>query len=90
MSSFDWDKPLFEKKRISLQKVLANANKAIEKSTRFINKIKSRQIACADRAKSIPKNVSIEKSTLSVERRFVNKSTGLTTMLIGKILKARS
>ena len=38
----DWDKPLFGHKRTSLQKVLANANKTIEKSTKFINKIKSR------------------------------------------------
>ena len=51
----DWDKPLFENKHTSLQKVLA-ANKAIEKSTKFINKIKSRQLACANRAKSIPEN----------------------------------
>jgi hypothetical protein len=27
---------------------LANANKAIEKSTKFINKIRSRQLACAN------------------------------------------
>ena len=40
--SFDWDKPLFGNKHTSLQKLLANANKTIEKSTRFINKIKSR------------------------------------------------
>jgi hypothetical protein len=53
-SSLDWDKPLFGHKRASLQKVLANANKAIEKSTKFINKIKSKQLACASRAKSIP------------------------------------
>jgi hypothetical protein len=40
----DWNKPLFGNKRTSLQEVLANANKAIEKSTKFINKIKSRQL----------------------------------------------
>ena len=39
----DLDKPLFGNKHTSLQKVLANANKTIEKSTKFINKIKSRQ-----------------------------------------------
>src|SRR5438034_8952643 len=38
-SSPDWSKPAFGQKRSSLQKVLANANKAIEKSTKFINKI---------------------------------------------------
>ena len=49
---FDWDKPLFGYKRTSLQKVLANANKTIEKSTKFINNIKSRQLACANRAQA--------------------------------------
>ena len=34
----DWDKPLFENKYTSLQKVLANANKTIERATKFINK----------------------------------------------------
>ena len=46
----DLDKPFFRHKRTSLQKILAYANKAIEKSTKFINKIKSRQLACANRA----------------------------------------
>jgi hypothetical protein len=53
---FDWYKPLFGNTPTSLQKVLANANKAIEKSTKFINKIKSRQLACANRVKLIPEN----------------------------------
>jgi hypothetical protein len=55
----DWDKPIFGHNHTSLQKVLANANKAIEKSTKFLNKIKSRQLACASRAKSIPENATI-------------------------------
>lgn len=58
---FDWDKSLFGHKRTSLEKVLANTNKAIEKSTTFINKIKSRQLACSNRAKSIPENATIRK-----------------------------
>jgi hypothetical protein len=52
---------LFGHKRASLEKVLANANKAIEKSTKFINKIKSRQLTCANRAKSIPEKATIRK-----------------------------
>jgi hypothetical protein len=60
-SLLDWNKPLFGNNSTSLQKVLANANKTIEKSTKFINKIKSRQLACANRAKSIPENVTIRK-----------------------------
>ena len=41
----DWNKPLFRYKSNSLQKLLANANKTTERATKFINKIKSRQIA---------------------------------------------
>jgi hypothetical protein len=64
-SLIDWNKPLFGNKHTSLQKVLANANKTIEKSTKFINKIKSRQLACAYRAKSIPENATIRKEYIS-------------------------
>ena len=49
-ASLDWNKPLFGNKHTSLQKILANTNKAIEKSTKFINKTKSKQLACAHRA----------------------------------------
>ena len=31
------------------------------RATKFLNKIKSRQIACANRAKSIPENATIRK-----------------------------
>ena len=47
----NWNKPLFGNKCTSLQKVLVNAKKTIEKSTKFLNKIKSRQLACANRHK---------------------------------------
>ena len=57
----DWDKPLFSRHGSSLEKLLAHANKTIEKSNRFINKIKSREIACSNRAKSIPENATIRK-----------------------------
>jgi CHASE3 domain sensor protein len=49
-SLLDWNKPLFGNKRTSLQKVLANANKTAERATKFINKIRSSQLACANRA----------------------------------------
>lgn len=57
----DLSKPPFGHKRTPLQKVLANANKAMEKSNKFINKIKSRQLACVKRAKSIPGNAMIRQ-----------------------------
>ena len=55
----DWNKPLFGNKRTSLQKLLASANKTSERATKFINKIKSRQLACANRVKSIPNTLGI-------------------------------
>jgi hypothetical protein len=61
MTSIDWNKPLFGNKCSSLQELLANANKTTERTTRFINKIKLRRLACANRAKSIPKNATIRK-----------------------------
>jgi hypothetical protein len=60
--SFDyWGKPLFGNKSSSLQKLLANANKTTERATKFINKIKSRQLACINRARSVPQNATIRK-----------------------------
>jgi hypothetical protein len=60
-ASIDFSKPLFGNKRTSLQKLLANANKTTGRATKFLNKIKSRQLACANRAKSIPENTTIRK-----------------------------
>lgn len=86
----DWDKPLFENKHTSLQKILANANKTIERATKFINKIKSRQIASANRAKSIPENATIRKEYIKCGKEICEQKHGRYTMLTGKILKARS
>jgi hypothetical protein len=74
--SLDWSKPLFVKKHTSLQKVLTNANKAIEKSTKFINKIKSRELACADRAKTIPENASIRKEYIKCGKQICQQEHG--------------
>jgi hypothetical protein len=51
-----------------LEKVLARANKKIEKSAKFINKIKSREIACSNRAKSMPKNATIRKEYIKCKK----------------------
>jgi hypothetical protein len=72
----DLDRTLFAPKRASLQKVLANANKAIEKSTKFINKIKSRQLACANRAKSIPENATIRKEYVKCGKEICEQKHG--------------
>jgi hypothetical protein len=60
-SSIDFNKPLFGYKSSSIQKLLANANKTTERATKFLNKIKSKQFASANRAKSIPENATIRK-----------------------------
>jgi hypothetical protein len=75
-SLVDWNKPLFGHKSSSLQKLLANANKAIERSTRLINKIKSRQLACANRAKSIPKNATIRKEYINCGKQMCELKHG--------------
>lgn len=74
--SIDFDRSLFGHKRTSLQKVLANANKAIEKSTKFINKIKSRELACANRAKSIPENATIRKEYIKWGKKICQYKHG--------------
>src|SRR5919109_5344302 len=60
-SLLDWDKPLFSRHRNSLEKVLAHAKKAAEKSRRFINKIESKKQSSISRAKSIPEDATIRK-----------------------------
>ena len=60
----------------SFQKVLANANKTTERATRFINKIKSRQLACANRAKSIPENITIRKEYIKCGKEMCELKHG--------------
>jgi len=86
----NWDKPLFGNKHTSLQKVLANAKKTLEKSTKFINKIKSRQLACANRAKSIPKNATIRKEYINCGKEICQHKHGPYCYAYWKILKAKS
>lgn len=59
-----------------MQEVFENANKAIEKSTKFLNKIKSRQLACADRAKSIPENATIRKEYIKCGKKICGQKHG--------------
>lgn len=75
-SLLDWNKPFFGHKRTSLQKVLANANKAVEKSIKFINKIKSRQVACANRSKSIPENATVRKEYIKCGKQICKQKHG--------------
>ena len=74
--SFDWSKPLFGNRHASLQKVLENANKTIEKSNKFINKMKSKQLACANRVKSIPENATIRKEYIKCGKEMCEQKHG--------------
>jgi hypothetical protein len=72
----DWDRLLFGNRSTTLQKMFANANKAIEKSNKFINKIKSRQLACISRAKLIPKNATIRKEYVKCGKQMCELKHG--------------
>jgi hypothetical protein len=60
-SLLDWDKPLFSRHSSSLEKLLAHANKAAEKSRKFLNKIESKKQSSINRAKLVPENATIRK-----------------------------
>lgn len=49
----DYDKPLLSRRRRSLEKILSNTRKTIEKSTRFINKISITFKQCAQECRSM-------------------------------------
>jgi hypothetical protein len=72
----DWNKPLFGNKSSSLQKLLAKANRTTERATKFLNKIKSRQLACANRAKSIPENATIRKEYIKCGKEICELKHG--------------
>jgi len=74
--SIDFSKPLFGNKYTSLQKLLANANKTTERATKFLNKIKSKRLACANRAKSIPENVTIRKEYIRCGKEMCEPEHG--------------
>ena len=84
--SIGWKPSRFRRRRTTFEKVIAHANK----TAKYLNKIKSRQLACANRAKSIPEKATIRKEYIKCGRSFVKKSMGLTITLIGKILESRS
>ena len=72
----DWNKPIFGNKCSSLQKLLANANKTTERATKFLNKIKTKQLTFANRAKSIPENATIRKEYIKCGKEFCELKHG--------------
>jgi hypothetical protein len=76
VTSIDFSKPLFGNKYTSFQKLLANANKTTERATKFLNKIKSRQLACVNRAKSVPENATIRKEYIKCGKEMCELKHG--------------
>ena len=72
----DWNKPLFGNKSTSLQQILENAHKTAEKAAKFLNKIKSRQLACVNRAKSVPENATIRKEYIKCGKEMCEQKHG--------------
>lgn len=70
------DKLLYGHKHTSLEKVLSDANKAIKKSAKFINKVKSRQLACINRVKSIPENATIREEYIKCGKEICEEPHG--------------
>ena len=75
-NSIDFSKPFFGNKHTSLQKLLAKANKTTEKATRFLNKIKSRQLDSVNRAKSVPENATIRKEYIKCGKEMCQLKHG--------------
>jgi hypothetical protein len=69
-----------------LEKTLARASRVIEKSNKFVTKIKSRDAACITRTKLIPENATIRKEYVKCKKPTVIMiSMVLTTTFTGKI-----
>jgi hypothetical protein len=64
---------LFRRRKItSFEKVTQHTNKSIM----FINRIKSMQLACNERAKSIPENATIRKEYVKCGKEFCEEKHG--------------
>ena len=59
---------LLDISELRYKKVLANAKKRIERSTKFINKVKAIDLACAGRLKAIPGNATIRKEYVKCKK----------------------
>jgi hypothetical protein len=89
----DWDKPLFSSKgrrTKSLRKVIEDANKTLAKSNKFLNKIKSRNLACNNRAKSISVNATIRKEYVNCGKEICEHKHGPYYYVYWKDLKSKN
>jgi hypothetical protein len=61
---------------INHNQIIEDANKTLEKSTNFINKIKSRELACVTKAKSLPANATIRKEYIKCGKNICEELHG--------------
>jgi hypothetical protein len=71
-SSIGWKPSQFRRRRTTFEKVIAHANK----TAKFLNKIKSREIVCINRAKSIPENATIRKEYVKCGKQLCEELHG--------------
>src|SRR5918911_2347354 len=67
-----WKPSRFRRRRTTFEKVIAHANK----TAKYLNKIKSREIACINRAKSIPENATIRKEYIKCGKKLCEELHG--------------
>jgi hypothetical protein len=70
--SIGWKPSMFRRRCTTFEKVIAHANK----TAKFINKIKSREIACINRAKSIPGNATTREEYIKCGKELCEELHG--------------
>ena len=70
--SIGWKPSRFSRKRTTFEKVIAHANK----TAKFLNKIKSRQLVCITRVRSIPENATIRKEYIKCGKELCEELHG--------------
>jgi hypothetical protein len=70
--SIGWKPFRFRRRRTTTEKVIAHINK----TTKLINKVKSRELACITRAKSLPENATIRKEFIKCRKELCEELHG--------------
>src|ERR687884_164783 len=70
--SIGWKPSRFSRRRTTFEKVIAHANK----TAKFLEITKSRQLACANRAKSIPENATIREDYIKCGKELCEELHG--------------
>jgi hypothetical protein len=70
--SIGWKPSRFRRRRTTFERVIAHANK----TAKYLNKIKSRELACNNRAKSIPGNATIREEYVKCGKELCEEKHG--------------